>query len=65
MSTMGKKILSEKQIKWAAEKYCEGYTLSEIAEALFVSFGTIQKSLYGRKIKKPKLVYDFEGDEGK
>lgn len=62
---MGKKILSEKQIKWAAEKHCEGYTLAEIAEALFVSFGTIQKSLYGRKIKKPKLVYDFEGDEGK
>lgn len=62
---MGKKILNEKQIKWAAEKHCAGYTHAEIAEALFVSIGTIQKSLCGMKIKKPKLVYDFEGDEGK
>lgn len=62
---MGKKILSEKQIKWAAEKYCEGYTQAEIAEALFVSLGTIQKNLYGMKIKKPKLVYNFKEDEGK
>lgn len=39
---MGKrKALNQKQIEWAWEKWCEGYTLSQIADALYVNLSTI------------------------
>ena len=52
--------LSDRQKAWAYEQYCNGYTLNEIAEALFVSYCTIYNAIAGRpRIKKP-LHYDFE-----
>lgn len=53
-------FLSEHQKAWAYEQYCNGYTLNEIAEALYVSYCTIHHAIAGRpRIKKP-LHYDFE-----
>ena len=52
--------LSDHQKAWAYEQYCNGYTMNEIAEALFVSYGTVFNAIAGRpRIKKP-LYYDFE-----
>lgn len=58
-----KGILTEKQIEWAYKKWCEGYTQSEIAKALFVHKGTIQAKLCGRERVRPTLVYDFDDEE--
>lgn len=45
-------------IKWAKEKFKEGYLQIEIAEALFVAPITVRPHLKGLKHKaKPKLVY--------
>ena len=53
-------ILSDQQKAWAYEQYCNGYTMNEIAEALFVSYHTVYNAIAGRpRIKKP-LHYDFE-----
>lgn len=52
--------LSDHQKAWAYEQYCNGYTIGEIAEALFVSYQTTYNAIAGRpRIKKP-LHYDFE-----
>lgn len=51
--------LSQAQIDWAYDKWCSGYSLKEIASALFVSESTISRALAGRKkvlmpLKPPK-----------
>lgn len=54
-------VLSEEEISWAYEKWCEGYTHQQIAEALYVDRRTIGKALKDKpKIprKRPKLVYN-------
>ena len=38
-------ILSREEISWAYDKWCEGYTHQEIADALYVSRVTVQLSL--------------------
>ena len=52
-------ILSREEISWAYDKWCEGYTHQEIADALYVSRVTVQSALKGRQRirKKPPLVY--------
>lgn len=35
--------MNRKQTYWAYEKWCEGYTLSQIAESLFVDDRTISR----------------------
>ena len=62
MSKRGKKpLLSEDETQWAYEKWCEGYTQQQIADALFVCRQTINGALRGQKkpkpCTKPKLVY--------
>lgn len=53
-------VLSEDEIAWAYEKWCEGYTHQQIAEALYVDRRTIGKALKGktRILKRPKLIYN-------
>lgn len=36
--------LSAKQIHWAYEKYCEGYTLVQIGDALNVNEKTVRRA---------------------
>lgn len=62
---MTKRILTEKQCRWARMKFREGYSYSEIAAALFVSRSTLRDSMkhYGVYIKPPKmpkLIYTEE-----
>lgn len=56
-----KPILSEDEINWAYEKWCEGYTRKQIADALYVCCNTLDAALKGKPKKKngvrPKLVY--------
>ena len=49
--------LSHKQKEWAYEKWCEGRTQAEIADALNVCTKTINRALRGRPRIKPILVY--------
>lgn len=58
--------MSRAEIKWAYDKWCEGYTKKEIAAALFVNPSTIKDALRGRvKKERPPLKYDFKRERGK
>ena len=52
-------VLTPAQIEWAYEKWCLGYTLAQIAEALEVSSRTISREFekLGRPRIRPKLIY--------
>lgn len=52
--------LTNKQIQWAYEKWCEGYTQEQIADALFVCGKTIARALKGKPRIRPILVYNSE-----
>ena len=47
--------LSPKQIEWAYSKWCNGYTLREIAEVLYVAESTVYKSFKGKRKHRPPL----------
>ena len=53
-------FLTDQQKAWAYEQYCNGYTMNEIAEALFVSYHTVYNAIAGRPCIKKPLHYDFE-----
>ena len=53
----GEGILTRKQIEWAYDKWCLGYTHFEIGFALGVCSKTIQRALRGKPKVKPILVY--------
>lgn len=55
-----KKALTEKQIEWAYKMWCLGYTLPQIADALYVHPATVWRMMGGRPKKRPKLVYTEE-----
>lgn len=56
---MRARLLSDKQIEWAKERYAEGYYQREIADALFVCEVTIHNLLKGvKKLARTKLIYD-------
>lgn len=51
---MSNKALTRKMERWAYEKWCEGYTMQEIADALYVSSKLIGRTLRGKqRVKKP------------
>lgn len=52
--------LSQKQKSWAYEKWCEGYTLMQIADALDVCEKTIVRAIHGRPRIRPILIYQEE-----
>lgn len=54
-----RRILTPVQIEWAYEKWCLGYTLAQIAEALEVSSRTVSREFekLGRPRIRPKLIY--------
>ena len=56
-----KQALTDEQTYWAYEKWCAGYTLPQIAAALYCSDGTLRRSLdrrglYNREL--PALKYE-------
>ena len=50
--------LTEKQKRWAYEKWCLGYTQEQIASALYVSVKTVRRAFQGKKRERPHLIYD-------
>ena len=57
-----RKALTPKQIKWAYDMWCIGYTQQQIADALYVCKKTIERMLKGKPRIRPILVYKG-GDE--
>lgn len=55
---MGNKSLTIKQIEWAYDKWCLGYTQMQIADALNVCEKTVQRALRGRTRIRSVLQYD-------
>ena len=51
-------LLTRKEIAWAYDKWCAGYTYEEIAEALYCSAKTVYRALKGREKIKPVSVYE-------
>ena len=52
------KVLTKEDEEWAYQKWCEGYTQQQIAEALYVCEKTVQRSLKNKPRIRPILVYD-------
>lgn len=54
-----RRVLTQAQVEWAYEKWCLGYTLAQIAEALDVSSRTVSREFekMGRPRIRPKLIY--------
>ena len=50
-------LLSDRQKKWAYEKWCDGYTMYDIAAALGVCYKTIQRAINGKPRIRPVLEY--------
>jgi hypothetical protein len=55
---MPERALSFKQIEWAYTKWCEGYTLQQIADALYVCKQTVRRAINGRPRIRPILKYE-------
>ena len=49
--------LTKKQIEWAYDKWCLGYTQRQIADALYVCEKTVQRALKGKQRIRPILEY--------
>lgn len=54
----GNNALTKAQISWAYDRWCEGYTYLQIADALYVCSKTIQRALQGKPRIRPILVYE-------
>lgn len=52
------KSLTKEEEKWAYQKWCEGYTQQQIADALYVCEKTVRRSLKNKPRIRPSLVYD-------
>lgn len=50
------KILNEKQVAWAYEMWCLGYTQKQIGDALHVHWRTITNYFMGKQKIRPVLV---------
>lgn len=58
------KALTPKEIKWAYQKWCEGYTQQQIADALFVDERTIRRMINSRPRIRPILKYEERENNG-
>ena len=54
---MTPEILDNAQKRWAYKKWCEGYTLDQIAEALDCCRKTVQRAINGKPKIRPILKY--------
>ena len=52
--------LTKKQKDWAYDRWCEGYTMYDIAAALDVCYKTVQRAINGRPRIRPILIYQEE-----
>lgn len=56
----GESILSKKEKEWAYQKWCEGNTILQIAEALNVCDKTVTRAIAGKPRIRPILKYEGE-----
>ena len=56
------KALTHKETEWAYQKWCEGYTQQQIADALFVCEKTIRRAINERPRIRPILKYEERED---
>jgi DNA-binding transcriptional regulator LsrR (DeoR family) len=61
---MAKRMLTDDEIKWAYEKWCDGYTQQQIADALYVSRVTVYNYLKDKQRIRPALHYERRCDNG-
>lgn len=55
-------ILTKEEKAWAYQKWCEGYTQQQIADALYVERRTVLAALKDKPRLRPKLAYEgFRG----
>ena len=59
------KALAPKEIEWAYQKWCEGYTQQQIADALFVCEKTIRRAINERPRIRPILKYEEREDNAR
>jgi DNA-binding XRE family transcriptional regulator len=64
VETMPERALTHKQIEWAYTKWCEGYTLQQIADALYVCEVTVRRAINGRPRIRPILKYEEKEGAG-
>ena len=57
-----KGVLSNSEKSWAYDMWCIGYTLNQIADALYVCEKTVQRALKGKPRIRPILIYRGESD---
>ena len=53
---MPKRILSNTEVRWAYDQWCNGRTQMEIADALFCHFKTVRREFEARGLYKVKPV---------
>ena len=58
------KALTHKETEWADQKWCEGYTQQQIADALFVCEKTIRRAINERLRIRPVLKYEERENNG-
>jgi len=58
-----KSYLTIAQKEWAYTKWCEGYTLMQVADAFGVCEKTIRRAIHGRPRIRPILKYKEDTDE--
>lgn len=54
----GTRVLNNKQIEWAYQKWCEGHPIWQIAQALNVCEKTVKRAIGIRPRIYTDLVYD-------
>ena len=57
------RAMTKRQIEWAYTKWCEGYTITQIANALYVSNRTVSRMFEGRPRIRPILKYEEEKED--
>ena len=57
------KHLTKQEIRWAYDKWCEGYTYHQIAEALDVTAAQVKRQLEPLPRIRPILHYTPKGEE--
>lgn len=54
------RVLTEKQLKWAYTKWCEGYSVLEIAEALYIDSSTLYRIFRQRGMIRIRIPLEYK-----
>lgn len=57
------RALTEKKLKWAYQKWCEGFSVLEIAEALYIDSSTLYKIFRKRGLVRIRIPLKYEEDD--